>query len=228
MTNNKENVMLTDVKILFEDKNIVACIKPRGLSSEDSDEKPNMVSELIRLTGCKEIRALHRLDKGVFGVMVYAKSKQSACAMSRLIAEGKMKKQYTCLVHGKPTQEKGVFEDLLFKDSKKNKVFVVGRERKGVKKAVLEYSVENTFNFAEQLYSLVCVTLITGRSHQIRVQFSSRHHALAGDSKYGAHDKFKNILLMCEKISFISPFDGKKTFFECPRQLLTSEFSQNI
>ncbi len=216
---------MTDVKILFQDKNIVACIKPRGFSSEDGDT-PNMVSELINLTGCKEIRALHRLDKGVFGVMVYAKSKQAAAKMSALISDGKMKKQYVCLVHGAPAEKSGTFEDFLFKDSKKNKVFVVDRERKGVKKAILEYNVTNSLMLFNEPYSLVHVTLITGRSHQIRAQFSSRKFPLAGDSKYGARDKFKNICLMSHKISYICPFSGKEVVFECPEELLTSEFPQ--
>ena len=118
------------MEILYSDKKIAACVKPVGLDSEK--EVPAALREALG----GEFYPVHRLDKNVGGVMVYARTKESAAALSRAIQEGKLVKEYVALVHGTPP-EKGDWEDLLFKDSGKNKVFVVKKERKGVKKARL-------------------------------------------------------------------------------------------
>lgn len=189
------------MKIIFENKNIVVIEKDVGLDSEK--QVPKELKE--QLGG--EFFCVHRLDKNVGGVMVYAKNKQSAAMFSRLIAENKMIKEYVATVHGKP-EKSGVLEDLLFKDSRKNKVFVVKRERKGVKYAKLEYDVlkENDDT------SLVHIKLHTGRSHQIRVQFASRGYSLVGDHKYGARDKVSTPMLYSSKITF--PYNDKMQSFE--------------
>lgn len=202
------------VKIIAQDKNIVACIKPRGLSSEDNGKEPNTVSELRRLCGCDGIRTLHRLDLGVGGVMIYAKNARAAAEMSRIISQGGMKKEYLALVHGIPERTEGELEDFLFKDSLRNKVFVTDRERKGVKRAKLFYKTLDVRSSEDGEFSLVHITLETGRTHQIRVQFSSRKHPVAGDRKYGARDSFPYICLRSHKISFTSPFDKKPLIFE--------------
>lgn len=165
------------MEILFWDKEIVVCVKPVGLDSEK--EVPAALTE--KLGGA--VFPIHRLDKNVGGVMVYARTKKAAAQLSRAVQEGTMVKEYVAMVHGTPP-EKGDWEDLLFKDSSKNKVFVVKKERKGVKKARLEFT-----RLAEGDVSLVHVRLHTGRSHQIRVQFSSRGYPLVGDHKYGARDE---------------------------------------
>lgn len=158
------------MEILYTDSQIVVCVKPVGIDSEH---------ELPALLG-DEIYTLHRLDKNVGGVMVYARTKQAAASLSRQIQEGRMVKEYVAMVHGTPP-EAGDWEDLLFKDSRKNKVFVVKKQRAGVKPARLEFT---RLTSAER--SLVRVRLHTGRSHQIRVQFSSRGYPLVGDHKYGS------------------------------------------
>ena len=117
-----------------------------------------------------------------------------------------MVKEYRCLVHGTPPQE-GDWQDLLWKDSSKNKVFVVKRMRKGVKDARLEFQ-----RLTEGDTSLVHVRLHTGRSHQIRVQFSSRGFPLVGDHKYGSRDEKTEPMLFSCKITF--PFKGKEMAFE--------------
>lgn len=186
--------------ILYSDRDIAVCVKPVGLNSEA--DVPNALKEALG----GDFFTVHRLDQNVGGVMVYARSKTAAAELSRAIQSGEMVKEYVALVHGVPA-ESGVLEDLLWKDSSKNKVFVVKRERKGVKKAKLEYK---TLRQGED--SLIHIRLHTGRSHQIRVQFASRGFPLVGDHKYGARDGFTAPFLFSCKLTF--PFRGKVLTFE--------------
>ena len=188
------------MKILHSDKAFVTCIKPVGVDSEHA--LPAMLQEALG----GEVFTLHRLDKNVGGVMVYARNKQAAAALSKAIAQGEMVKEYVALVHGAPPPE-GDWEDLLFKDSRKNKVFVVKRQRAGVKAARLTYSCLTS---GEK--SLVRIRLYTGRSHQIRVQFSSRGFPLVGDHKYGSRDDAKEPMLYSCCITF--PYKGENYRFE--------------
>jgi len=186
--------------ILHSDSQIAVVIKPVGLDSER--EIPNALKDTLG----GEIFPIHRLDKNVGGVMVYARTKQAAASLSKAVQEGTMVKEYVATVHGTPP-EQGDWEDLLFKDSRKNKVFVVKRERKGVKKARLEFA-----RLTEGETSLVRIRLHTGRSHQIRVQFSSRGFPLVGDHKYGSRDEATAPMLFSCKITF--PYQGKTLSFE--------------
>ena len=188
------------MEILFSDKDMVVCVKPVGLDSEQ--EVPAALAEALG----GEIFTLHRLDKNVGGVMVYARAKAAAAALSKAIQEGRLVKEYVAMVHGTPP-EHGDWEDLLWKDSKKNKVFVVKRMRGGVKKARLEFT---RLTAGEE--SLVRVRLHTGRSHQIRVQFASRGYPLVGDHKYGARDSVSAPMLFSCKLTF--PYRGKAFQFE--------------
>lgn len=188
------------MEILYSDKAIAVIIKPVGLDSEQ--EAPAALKE--QLGG--EIFPIHRLDKNVGGIMVFARTKQSAAALSKAVQEGSMVKEYVAMVHGTPP-ERGDWEDYLFKDSRKNKVFVVKRERKGVKKARLEFQ-----RLSGGETSLVHIRLHTGRSHQIRVQFSSRGFPLVGDHKYGSRDETTAPMLFSCKISF--PYKGETANFE--------------
>ena len=184
------------MEILYSDPEIVVCVKPVGMDSEH--EVPQALGG--------EIYPIHRLDKNVGGVMVYAKKKTSAAALSKAVQEGTMVKEYMAMVHGAPPEE-GDWEDLLWKDSAKNKVFVVKRERRGVKKARLEYK-----RLTEGDTSLVRIRLHTGRSHQIRVQFSSRGFPLVGDHKYGSRDEKTEPMLFSCCLSF--PHKGRLLRFE--------------
>ncbi len=188
------------MKILYSDPSLAICIKPVGLDSES--EVPAALREVLG----GEVFPIHRLDKNVGGVMVYARTKQAAAALSKAVQEGTMVKEYVAMVHGTPP-EAGDWEDLLFKDSRKNKVFVVKKQRSGVKPARLEF---NRLSAGET--SLVRVRLHTGRSHQIRVQFSSRGFPLVGDHKYGSRDKRTAPLLFSCRITF--PWKGDVFAFE--------------
>ena len=188
------------MEILYSDKDLVVCVKPVGLDSEK--EVPAKIQKDIG----GDVFPLHRLDKNVGGVMVYARTKFAAAALSEEIRENRMIKEYVALVHGTPPQS-GDWQDLLFKDSRKNKVFVVKRERKGVKSARLEFS-----RLTEGDPSLVRVRLHTGRSHQIRVQFASRGFPLLGDHKYGAKDEHTAPMLFSCRISF--SFKSRPYVFE--------------
>ena len=186
--------------ILYSDRDLAVCIKPVGLDSE-----AEVPAELKKALG-GEIFPIHRLDKNVGGVMVFARTKQAAAALSKAVQEGQMVKEYVAMVHGTPP-ENGDWEDFLFKDSRKNKVFAVKKERKGVKYARLEF---NRLTAGET--SLVHVRLHTGRSHQIRVQFSSRGFPLVGDHKYGSRDEKLEPMLFSCRITF--PWKGENKIFE--------------
>ncbi len=207
------------MEILFEDNDILVCIKPVGIVSQSDEKSESMISILQEHTG-GTIYPLHRLDREVSGVMVYAKTHFAAAALSKDIAEHKFKKEYMALVHGKPESDKGEMRDLLFKDSRKNKSYVVKRARKGVKEALLEYEVLGS----KEDLTLVKVLLHTGRTHQIRVQFASRKMSLVGDRKYGADDDFKNIGLWSYKITFNHPKTKEKLEFEKIPQNFMGEY----
>lgn len=188
------------MEILFSDRDIVLCVKPVGLDSEI--QMPAALKETLG----GEIYPVHRLDKNVGGVMVFARTQAAAASLSKAIQEGKLIKEYVALVHGN-SPESGDWEDLLWKDSQKNKVFVVKRMRGGVKKARLEFT---RLTSGEE--SLVRIRLHTGRSHQIRVQFASRGYPLVGDHKYGARDNVPAPMLYSCKLTF--PHKGKLLEFE--------------
>ena len=188
------------MEILHSDKQIIVAVKPVGLDSET--EFPAVLKEVLG----GELFPIHRLDKNVGGVMVYARTKQSAAALSKAVQNGSMVKEYVAMVHGNPP-DNGDWEDWLFKDSRKNKVFVVKKERKGVKKARLEFQT-----LRREENCLVRIRLHTGRSHQIRVQFSSRGFPLVGDHKYGSRDEATAPMLYSCKLTF--PYGGKTVSYE--------------
>lgn len=188
------------MEILYQDSGIVVCRKEAGMDSETD------VPQALQAQLGVSVLPVHRLDRGTAGLMVYACTKPAAAALSRAITQGQFHKEYLALVHGCPP-ETGVWEDLLFKDSRKNKVFVVKRPRAGVRAAKLSYQVLRP---GEE--SLVRVFLETGRSHQIRVQFSSRGYPLVGDHKYGSRSKLTEPRLFSAALSF--PWNGKELRFE--------------
>jgi len=188
------------MQIIHADRDIAVIVKPVGLDSESG------VPAAIQSELGGEVYAVHRLDLNVGGVMVYARNRHTAAALSRAIQDGTMVKEYVAMVHGTPP-EQGDWEDLLFKDSRRNKVFIVSRMRAGVKRARLVY-----VRLSEGETSLVRVRLHTGRSHQIRVQFAGRKYPLVGDHKYGARDDASAPMLFSVRLTF--PLRGKTVSFE--------------
>ena len=187
----------------------VAAVKPVGVISQDDGTEECMVRLLRRETG-REVYPVHRLDRAVGGVMIYALRKDTA---SLLQTPGAMTKEYIAVVHGE-TEDSGEWRDLLFKDSKTNKSFVVKRMRRGVREAALSFVTKAR---ADSL-SLVEIKLGTGRSHQIRVQFSSRRHPLVGDGKYGASDGCP-IALFSRRITLSEEFFGGASFEALPESV---------
>ena len=188
------------MQFLYHDKDLAVIIKPIGMDSESA-----VPAAIIAELG-GECYTIHRLDLNVGGVMVYARTKSAAAALSKAVQEGIMIKEYVALVHGTP-EETGDWTDYLLKDARKNKVFVVDRPRKGVKDARLTYQ-----RLSDSDPALVRIRLYTGRSHQIRVQFASRKHPLVGDHKYGARDEHKEPMLFSCCLTF--PWRGKELRFE--------------
>ena len=201
----KNTICTNDIEILFEDEDILVINKPVGVLSEDSQKGEKGIISFLINENRKKIHLLHRLDREVSGVMVFAKNKKSASALSTDIANGKFCKSYLAVTDGAPQNDEGVYKDLLFKDSKKNRSFVVNRMRKGVREASLEYVVlkKNEKN------ALVRVLLHTGRTHQIRVQFASRKTPLTGDGKYGSKIRDCSIALHSHNIKFVHPTTGE-------------------
>lgn len=194
------------MNIVFEDKSIVVAVKDVGVLSQAGDGE-NMI-DLLSTSG-EEIFPIHRLDKNVGGIMAYAKTKSAAAKLSAAVSGNEIKKEYLAVVCGKPEKENDVLEDLLFKDSSKNKSFVVKRMRKGVKKASLEYTALESVSYEENQLTLVKILLHTGRTHQIRVQFSSRKLPLLGDRRYGGKNAQCDVALWSHKLTFKHPKSGE-------------------
>lgn len=192
------------IEILYEDKSIIVCVKPSGMLSERSDDAKSLPMAIERERELSELFVVHRLDREVFGVMVYAKDSVSAQKLSKSIAERRFDKEYLAIVEGEMDERTGVLKDLLFRDQRKNKTYVVERNRKGVKDASLEYE---TLGKAEGS-SLLRIKLHTGRTHQIRVQFASRGCPIEGDRKYGSRVKAQGIALCSYKVGFENPVSG--------------------
>ena len=194
------------IEILKETARYLVCVKPAGTAAQgtQAEAMPQLLSAQL---GCG-IFPVHRLDQAVGGVMVYARTKQAAAALSRAIQEGRMEKDYLAVLTKPMAEASGTLRDLLYHDRVKNKTYVVKRKRNGVKEAVLDY--ETLASGAEG--TLVRVHLHTGRTHQIRVQFASRGCPLAGDGKYGG--KGSAPLLWSYRLAFPDPRDGTMRIFE--------------
>lgn len=190
------------MEMIYLDPGIVVCRKEPGMDSEKD------VPEALREQLGGEVFPIHRLDKGVGGLMVYARRKPAAAFLSKAVTDGALEKEYLALVHGCPPMD-GTWQDLLWKDSRKNKVFVVKRPRAGVREAKLSYRV-----LIPGEESLVRVHLYTGRSHQIRVQFASRGLPLVGERKYAVLEDPCQIALWSAHLGFTHPTTGEPMSFD--------------
>ena len=205
--------MDNELKILFENNSYIVINKPKGVLSQEG--KGASVASLL---GRDELYTVHRLDKDVSGVMVYAKTKAAAAFLSNQMQNGDFSKEYFAVVEGL-AEENGRLVDLLFHDKAKNKTYVVKKQRKGVKEAILTYERVGAKETEGLKLSLLKIKLETGRTHQIRVQFASRGFSLFGDRKYGSK-LAGDIALFSNKISFVCPESNKRVeFLENPASI---------
>ena len=206
------------MNILFKNKDFIACVKPQGIPSQPDpsgcvDMTALLSEELIKNGEKSDIFVVHRLDRSTGGLIIYARNKEAAAAFSRLVAEKDgFQKEYLAVISGMPENESGNMTDYLFKDSAQKKAFVVKSERKGAKLATLDYKTLQTVSEDDKIFSLLRITLNTGRFHQIRAQLSSRGMPIYGDGKYGSREKAPNFALWASKIAFI--YKGKSYEFE--------------
>lgn len=197
------------MEVLYSDDRVFVCIKPAGVVSTD---EPGGMPELIRKAlgdGDAVVRTVHRLDQAVSGLMVYARTARAAAELSAQMQAGSFEKEYLAVVCGNPP-EHGTLRDLLLRDKLRRTTQVVQAPGKDVQEAVLDYWVIRRLEGR----SLVRVRLHTGRTHQIRVQFSSRGWPLVGDRKYGQAEEEKNIALWSCRLAFFHPRTGEKMVFE--------------
>jgi len=167
-----------------------------------------------------QIFPVHRLDRTTAGLMVYTLNKSAAAVLSEEIQSGELEKIYTAAVHGKPECAEGEMRDFLFFDRRKCKSFVSDKKRGGTKEAVLKYKLlETAENERWGEVSTVRVKLMTGRTHQIRVQFASRGMPLLGDGKYGSRANFKGCALVSSKLRLTHPVTAEKMEFTIPADM---------
>ena len=193
------------IEILHFDKDVIVCIKPVGILSQgDASGAGNLPDILKKQTNSYYVEVVHRLDRPVGGVMVFARNKKAAAKLTEDVKNRNFGKEYYAIVSGRPEKDEDRLIDWLFKDKVHCKSFVVKGERKGAKEAILDYKLIDSKETKDGLLSKVLVKLHTGRTHQIRVQFSSRRMPLVGDGKYGS--KINNDLaLWSHKIAFTHP-----------------------
>lgn len=195
--------------ILYQDKRIVVAVKPAGVVS--TDEPGGMPSLLRQALGTACVRTVHRLDAPVSGLMVFARSAYAARELSRQIREGEFRKEYLAVLRGTPCAPSGELLDLLGRDRTRRVTYVADAPAKGVQEARLRYE---TLEEKAGL-TLVRIHLLTGRTHQIRVQFASRGLPLAGDRRYGAaDDPVSPIALWSAHLSFRHPETGAEMTFD--------------
>lgn len=205
---------LPNLNILYEDNHLLVVEKPSGIPvQEDSSKDIDMLTILKEYRKKNEhkqgeayLGLVHRLDRPVGGVMVFAKTSKAAKRLSQQITDKTFSKTYYAVVKG-TLPPKGILEDYLIKDSKTNTSYVTTKEKGKYSKLAFE-----SIN-AKDGMTLVKINLITGRSHQIRVQFSSRHHPLIGDSKYGKNENNIPIALFAQSITFLHPVTKEKMTF---------------
>ena len=197
------------MKIIYQDKDILVCVKPqRVLSTDEPGGLPQLLREALGDPDA-DIRTVHRLDRVVGGLMVLARNGAAASELSRQIREDSFQKEYLAVVHGKPIAEDGRFEDLLYRDKARKMTMVASEPGKGVLPASLGYWVLDV----RDGISKVRIRLETGRTHQIRVQFASRGMPLVGERKYSERNDDCEIALWSALIGFTHPTTGEKMEF---------------
>lgn len=194
---------------LYLDDHIAVCVKPaRVLSTDEPGGMPELVRDALGDPGA-DVRTVHRLDRVVSGLMVLARSAAAASELSRQIRDDQFGKEYLAVIHGYPESPAGRLTDLLLRNKQERKTYIVQEPAKGVQEAILDYQV---LNKTDKL-SRVQIRLITGRTHQIRAQFSGRGMPLVGDRKYATLDDPCEIALWSYRLSFSHPVTGQAMEF---------------
>ena len=210
-----------NLNIIYEDNHIIVVEKiPNILSQDDETGDISMMKlvkdylkEKYKKPGNVYLGLVHRLDRPVGGVLVFAKTSKAASRISNEVREKNFKKEYLAIVDGKLKNNKGTLENYLYKDRKSNTSYVVDKEKKEAKKSILDYEVLKYDK--EKDLSLLKINLHTGRHHQIRVQLSNINHSIYGDQKYGTRGKNKQIALWAYKLTIIHPTKKEKMVFTC-------------
>jgi len=190
------------MELIYCDNEIVVCVKPpRVLSTDEPGGMPELVRQAL---GTEDVRTVHRLDRVVSGLMVLARSVDAASALSRQIREGQFQKEYMAVVHGHPEKPSGELRDLLLRNKQERKTYIVTQPAKGVQEAILTYQEQaRTADMTR-----VRIQLQTGRTHQIRAQFSGRNMPLVGDRKYSLLEDDCEIALWSYRLAFSHPKTG--------------------
>lgn len=201
---------MLEPNIIYEDNHVIVVIKPHNVSvQEDESKDPDMltiIKEFLKKRDNKPgnvfLGLVHRLDRPTGGVMVFAKTSKAASRLSKELKDKQLRKHYLCVVNGRPQLASNRLTTYLKKDEKTNTVKIAPKLEDGSKEAILEYTVVETKN----KYSLIDVNLITGRSHQIRVQMSAQLNCpIYGDFKYGDKEHGGNLALWAYELSFTHP-----------------------
>lgn len=216
------------VKILHEDEDIIVCIKPNGVPSQsDRSVDEDMVSYIKNYIfdrqdsdGEPYVAPIHRLDRPVAGIMVFAKNKEAAAALSKQVSDGSVVKYYQAVLTGELPDFSGTLVDYMISDPKTNVSKIVTKDTPGAKKAELDYEVLDVYETDEGILSYVLIDLITGRHHQIRVQMAEKGAGIWGDTKYNPRFKktkktYKQIGLYSTRMEFEHPRTGEHLVFKC-------------
>ena len=208
------------LKVIYEDNHIIVVEKIPNIPSQ-SDKTGDIdmltivkdyIKKKYKKPGNVYVGLVHRLDRPVGGVMIFAKTSKAASRLSNQVREKVFKKDYIAVVDGKLENKKGTLIDYLYKDERNNISKVVNKEKKNAKEAKLDYEVLK-YNELKNL-SLLKINLYTGRHHQIRVQLGNFGHSIFGDQKYGTRGKGKQIALWAYKLTIEHPISKEKMEFE--------------
>lgn len=216
------------VKILHEDTDIIVCVKPYGMpaqgdKSRDTDVLSYLKNHIFEEKEMDEepyLAMVHRLDRPVGGIMVFAKNQKAAARLSDQLQDGTMVKFYQAVLTGELPDEFGTLEDYLLRDGKTNTTKIVKKGTRNAKRAELEYEVLDVFETDSGTLTYVLIALITGRHHQIRVQMAGRGAGVYGDTKYNplftkTKRKYQQIALFATRLEFEHPVTREHMVFKC-------------
>ncbi|MCI9016412.1 MAG: RNA pseudouridine synthase [Clostridia bacterium] len=217
---------MSNLKVMYEDNHIIVIQKPPNIPSQADKTKDidmlTLIKKYIKEKYNKQsevyLGLVHRLDRPVGGVMVFAKTSKAAARLSEQVRNKSFKKSYLSIVDGKMEKSRDVLEDYLEKNERTNLSKVVSSKNKNAKKAQLDYQV---IKYDEKInLSVLKINLHTGRHHQIRVQFSSRGHSIYADQKYGTRGRGKQIALWAYSLTIFHPTTKEEmTFYSIPEKI---------